>query len=797
MKETDQQKYGAWPMKGLLRAFVFSLVAAGPVCMVSAAQATSTETHTPQVNAGQLPAQPIASLAVLHTLDNAQASHALRVAFEGVVTYYRRGSRDLFVQDGPNSIYVDAPTDLNLAFGDRVLITGRTHDSFRPEILSDSVKFLRRDVVPEPIPATFQEMIRGELDTKRVKASGVVLSANLMRDAGGEKLRLQLQMNGGMIDADAPWDGLQTGWAKPEDLLDAEVELTGTVSGKFDYKVQLTGIQLEVPSLALVRILKPAAVAPLALPVTPMDSIIRMVDVKGHVGRVRIHGSVTYYQPGAALVLEEGPKSLWVATQYEQPLELGRYVDVTGFPGGHNGALALNRGVIAEVGGWAPVTPRLLSAADLYQGTYAFDLVSVEGRILMSVRDEGQDQYVLVSGGHLFSAVLRHPERGLESSLKPFRQVAVGSTVRVTGICAVENADITSGRVVFQILMRSADDIAVVRGPSLLSVKSLIGVVLFLLVVILAAAARQWRVERRMRQQTAELARVEQRKNVILEEINGAQPLPGILSKILELVEFRLRGARCWCDLVDGTKCGVEPEANGDADGHRWRRVSVPASGPDGAPLGILHAAFERGMQPDPAEESTLAMAAALVTLALETRRLYADLVHRSEFDMLTEISNRFSFERGLSETLSRHENGQGRFGLIYVDLDGFKQINDLYGHKVGDLYLQTVAARMKNRMRPGDLLARIGGDEFALLVSDVARREDVLEIAGRINECFDTPFTIGPYELDGAASLGIAFFPEDGGSKDELLIAADAAMYVEKNTKRQGIGTREQGTGL
>jgi diguanylate cyclase (GGDEF)-like protein len=781
-------------MKELLRAFVLAIVAAGPVC-------------AEQASVVQLPAQPIRSLAVLHGLDNAQASHALRVEFEGVVTYYLRGNRDLFVQDGANSIYVDAPPDLKLTFGDRVLITGRTHDSFRPEIFSDSVKFLRRDAVPEPVPASYRELIRGDLDARRVTTRGVVLSANLVQDSGSEMLYLQLQMEGGMMDAEALWDGppprgrkpvrgdpgSQAGWVKPEDLLDAEVELTGTVSGKFDYKVQLTGIDLRIPSLALVRILKPAAVAASALPVTPMDNIIRTVDEKGHVRRARIRGTVTYYQPGWALVLQEGAKSLWVTTQYEQPLEVGRHVDVTGFPGGRNGSLALNRGSIAEVGGWAPVTPTLLSAEDLYTGTHSFDLVSVEGRVLTSVRDEAQDQYVLVSGGHLFSAVLRHPERRFESGLRPFRAVETGSTVRVTGICVLENGDLSVGRVTIQLLMRSADDIAVVRGPSLLSVKNLIGVVIFLLVVILAAAGRQWLIERRVRRQTAELAQMEQRKNLILEDINSARPLQEILEKILRLVEFRLEGAHCWCDLEDGTKCGVAPDETGQVDGRGLRRVSVPVSGAGvgGAPLGVLHAAFEQSARPDAVEESTLTMAAALVTLALETRRLYADLVHRSEFDMLTEIANRFSFERGLTETLSRRADGHGRFGLIYVDLDGFKQINDQYGHKVGDLYLQAATARMKSRIRPGDLLARIGGDEFAVLVSDVARREDVLEIARRINECFEMPFSIGPYELDGAASLGIAFFPEDGRTKDELLSTADAAMYVEKNTKRQGQGDR------
>ena len=116
-------------------------------------------------------------------------------------------------------------------------------------------------------------------------------------------------------------------------------------------------------------------------------------------------------------------------------------------------------------------------------------------------------------------------------------------------------------------------------------------------------------------------------------------------------------------------------------------------------------------------EEKALSSAAELATLAIETRRLHADLVHRSEFDLLTDVQNRFSFERHLDRLIGEARNSAGIFGVIYIDLDDFKSVNDLYGHQVGDLYLQQVTSRMKRQLRPGDMLARLGGDEFAVLV--------------------------------------------------------------------------------
>jgi diguanylate cyclase (GGDEF)-like protein len=722
------------------------------------------------------PIEPITSLRVLHTLGNDQAGGSLPVAFEGVVTYYRRGNRDLFVQDGDSSIYVDARPDLNVVFGDRVLVTGHTQASFRPEIEADSVRFLRRDKVPKAIPATFRQMIRGDLDTRRVVARGTVLSSDVLMDSGSEKLYLQVLMDSGSIDAEMPYDGS----IKPADLIDAEVELTGAVAGKFDYKVQMTGIVLQVPSLAGVRILKPAAERPSSLPVTPMDEVITGYDVQERSQRVHIQGTVTYYQPGSALVLQDGPKSLWVMTQYEQPVAIGEKIDVTGFPAVHNGSLALTRGEVEDRGSNAPLMPAHLSAAELNDGMHAFDLVSVEGRLLMAVRDSGQDQYVLVSDGHLYSAVLRHRQRDFESQPQPFKKVAVGSRVRMTGICVVENSDRYLGTVAFEVLLRTPDDIAVVRNPSLLSVDNLIGVVVFLLLVILAVAARQWYLERQVRRRTTELAYVEKRRRLILEDINASRPLPEILDQITELVSYGLRGAPCWCDLADGTRFGNRP-----ADFTGLRTVEFSVQKPRGSPLGILRVALHHLTQSTVSEESTLSMAAALVILALETDRLYSDLTHRSEFDLLTEIHNRFSFEKQLNLML-RDYNGTGRvFGLIYLDFDGFKQLNDRYGHQVGDLYLEAAAARMKNQIRPGDLLARIGGDEFALLLPDVAHRNDVLEIASRLQGCFERPFSIEGHDLDGAASLGMAFYPNDGRTKDELLNAADAAMYAEKNSRK------------
>jgi diguanylate cyclase (GGDEF)-like protein len=178
-------------------------------------------------------------------------------------------------------------------------------------------------------------------------------------------------------------------------------------------------------------------------------------------------------------------------------------------------------------------------------------------------------------------------------------------------------------------------------------------------------------------------------------------------------------------------------------------------------------------------------MAASLAALAIETSRLYIDLLHRSQFDQLTNTHNRFSLDKLLDTLIADASSPASIFGLIYMDLDKFKEINDLYGHQVGDKYLQEVALRMKSQLRSHDRLARLGGDEFAALVPEVRNRAEVEEIAQRLERCLDVPFMIEGNAVLGAASVGIALFPEDGASKDILFKFADAAMYSVKNSRR------------
>ena len=732
------------------------------------------------------PAAPVTltSLRAVHAITNAEASHKLPVAFEATVTYFPGYDRMLIVQDGDVAIFVLATTNAKLVPGDRILIKGTTQPSFRPIVESNDITVLGHGDLPKPVPATFDELIRAQYDSRLVTVRAVVRTANIWSARTSRAAHLQMLMDGGDIDVTV--DNEDENALK--DLLDAEVEVTGVAGGKFDGKMQQTGVLLHLSSFANVKILKRAGASPWSIPLTPLDQILTGYHVRDLTRRIRVHGTITYYLPGLAVVLQDGAKSLWINTPMRSPLQIGDVADATGFPETHNDFLVMVHGEIEDSHVQAPVTPQPVTWTQLAiwgankRDAHIYDLVSIKGQVVTEVREADQDEYVLNSNGHLFTTIYRHSDRTSLIPLPPMKQIPLGATVRVTGIVMPENSDLFSGQVPFNILLRSFDDITVVGKPSLLNILNLSILVGLLLLLVLAVGARGWQVERKGRRQTAALAYIEGRRSRILEDINGSRPLAEIVEQITELASFSLHGVPCWCQIADGAQLGNHPAQPGCAS---LRMVEQPIASRSGSPLGTIFAAFDPLTKSTAIESETLSMAASLTALAIENRRLYSDLHHRSEFDLLTDIHNRFSLEKHLVAMIEEARENAGVFGLVYIDLDEFKQVNDFYGHRIGDRYLQEAALRMKRQLRSNDLLARLGGDEFAVLVPTVRGRADVEEIALRLERCFDEPYAIEGNVLQGSASVGIALYPQDGATKDSLLNAADAAMYVEKNSKR------------
>ncbi len=193
---------------------------------------------------------------------------------------------------------------------------------------------------------------------------------------------------------------------------------------------------------------------------------------------------------------------------------------------------------------------------------------------------------------------------------------------------------------------------------------------------------------------------------------------------------------------------------------------------PDGRVIAVSHEPMEDGGWVSTHEDIT------------ERQRFEQQITHLANHDPLTGLPNRLHLHQRL-ETLLAHGGGDADLAVLYLDLDGFKSVNDTFGHAVGDRLLQEVADRLRNSVREGDIVGRLGGDEFAILVLARDPQLSSSVLARRIIQSFYSPFTIDGTVCSLAVSIGVALAPKDGADSDALFRCADLALYQAKNEGR------------
>ncbi len=365
-------------------------------------------------------------------------------------------------------------------------------------------------------------MIRAETDCRLVTVRATVRSADLGKDPNFLRFETHMRLLVDGENAQATLDNEKDDALKG--LLDAEVEITGVESGDFDNKMQQTGLMLHVQSLDYVKVIKRSRIDPWSIPLTQMDRIVVGRRVRDTTRRMRVHGTVTYYDPNQSLVLQDGPRSLRITTQMTSDVQVGDLADAIGFPDVQDGFLTLTQSEVRDDMVKAPIASVLYRWKDLSVGgnagvSHVFDLVSIDGQVVTEVRQATQDEYVLQGDGHLFSAILRHPGSASRFPLAPMEVIPVGSRIRVTGICMLADANPFNGEVPFNIMMRSFDDVQVLTRPPWLNVSHLLYLVAVLLVLVLVVGARGWYIERQSRHKTSAQAQIEQRRGRILENM--------------------------------------------------------------------------------------------------------------------------------------------------------------------------------------------------------------------------------------------------------------------------------------
>jgi diguanylate cyclase (GGDEF)-like protein/PAS domain S-box-containing protein len=197
-----------------------------------------------------------------------------------------------------------------------------------------------------------------------------------------------------------------------------------------------------------------------------------------------------------------------------------------------------------------------------------------------------------------------------------------------------------------------------------------------------------------------------------------------------------------------------------------------------------------KAFNPKYKEEFFIAIFTDITSLKEADKKLHFYANH----DVLTGLANRVQFESHLKNALHACKRHDSKLALFFIDLDKFKDVNDTYGHSIGDEMLKTVAKRIQQSIREEDFIARLGGDEFVLIIKDVREYNDMLLLADKINENIKEPIAIEDKVFFMSLSIGIAIYPDHGLNSEDLIKHADAAMYEVKESDRNGFKIYNQG---
>lgn len=606
----------------------------------------------------------------VHSIPPAEASHGYPVHLRAVLTVYdpnidpRRGV--VFVCDRSGCVFVSVPRlpVLSVRPGDLVDVVGATGPGDYASIVDAS----RITTVGHPgLPAnarkvTMDDLASGVYDTDWIQVEGRVRSIHRQPNI----VSLIIAAKGGTFGAvTLPEPGVDY-----DRLVDSFIRLTANTAPVFNQRRQMVAVHLFFPSIRQVQVIDPAPPDPFGeRPVSFLDMFRFSLDASV-VHRVHIQGVVTLNWPGRMLCIQDQDSPLCMQAAQTTPAAVGSRVDIVGFPAIRffKPTLEYASFRLSDSSG-LPIQPIAVAADRTFKDDFDGKLVEVEAELVGRDSTAPDSTLVMQTNGVLFSVIL--PREVPQSVSKQWKD---GSLLRVTGICNTQvntfSIGIGDGIVrpeSVKILLRNADDIAVLRAPS-------------------------W-----------------------------------------------------WT-----------PKHTWQAFGVIGLAIAVCI-----AWIGILRHLVKNRTK--------------------ELRASQERLRYLSEHDALTDLPNRILLHDRLSTAFKRARRFHGHIGLLMADLDGFKEINDAMGHQAGDEVLSQVAGRLSGSVRATDTVARVGGDEFVILLEDIHHAREAEQVAAKLVAVLAEPFLIDGKRVRITVSIGVVTFPDDCKNEETVMQSADKAMYRAK----------------
>ncbi len=681
-------------------------------------------------NSGRQAIADLTTIAAVRALSAEQASKALPVNIAGVVTYNDPQWRHLFIQDATGGIYVKYSGSLvELAQGERIAVRGITNPGdFAPVIVAARFVDLGKGKLPQSITLKPENALAGTLDSRLVEVEGVIHPMKLGEETSHLTFELyspfaQVHVYTGPNFASLPY---------LHELEDAKVRARGVLSTIFNSRRQLVGINLSISSPQDIQILKAASKNPFGSPTVPVSHLLRYSPNADFTHRIKVQGSVTMIGRGLFYLQDNsGGVEVQSATR---DLRVGDVAEAVGYAtvsGSYSPILT--DAVVRVVRHDAAVQAKAVTPESLLQGQDDAQLVSVDGRLVSVVDTLYGKSLVLQSGGTTFDARLETPD-----SMAPMPDLQPGSLLRLTGVCSakIDSAKlyllVLHDPVGFTILLRSREDMREIEPASWWNVQHTMAVLSVVLTTMIAALIWITYLRRRVRRQTEALKTAREKAEAVAQ-------LAAAMQEVTTGKDYSSR---------------------------------VPVRGGDD--IRQLCQGFNRMLTELEIRENV-------------AREAEAQLAHQALTDDLTGLPNRRLLADRLTQSLAVGRRDHHSVSLLYMDLDGFKLVNDSLGHSIGDALLGEVARRLRSRLRESDTLARLGGDEFTVILNHLRDSEAADEVARKLLEAIGQPYVINGHEITISASIGISFFPENAVDADQLLQQADSAMYAAKrNGKNQ-----------
>jgi len=459
----------------------------------------------PLAATAQTPTNELRTAADVRGLTVEQAQQPMRVHLRGVVTFWSEKLYSRFIQDDTAGIYLQFnPHTPPLTPGQIVEVEGvSSPGEYAPVVVPEQVRVLGEGKLPPARPVTYEQLASGGEDSQFVEITGVVRS--VQRDVASQFYLVNIATGGGRI-----WAFTRELPVKQiAELTDSTVRVRGVCSALFSHQRQLFAIRLMVPRTEDLVIEQPAPSDPFVVATRPIGSLLQFAPQESFGHRVKVAGTVTYFEPGRRLFLQDSEQGVEVQTDSRKPLQVGDYVEALGFVGRGEYSPVLQDAVYRKLGIAPPLAPATLTQDEALKGRYDCRLVQVTARLLDRAL-HGADRYlILQDGSFIFHAYLRQ-----SGGLDAFARLENGSRVAVTGICRIDAFPIDPNEWYagenwraksFRIEMRSPDDVKLLAVPSWWTLKRVLWIAGALCFVTLAAFGWVAVLRRQVTERTREL----------------------------------------------------------------------------------------------------------------------------------------------------------------------------------------------------------------------------------------------------------------------------------------------------